>query len=246
MLLLLSHLLAETDTPYPGAPPSLRIRPVRRIAGGDPCNTSLLELFNHAGTHMDAPNHFVEHGRTLADFPAGSFFFESPLMIDVPAGDGEAIRAEALEGCTALGECDLLLIRTGYGRFRATEPSRFVAKHPGLSVEAARFLLKECGRLRALGIDVPSIGPSLDRTERIQVHRELLGAPGRDLLIIEDMRLDRHVETITSVLALPLLARGVDSAPCTVVATVPNGAVARVPHVAVATVPDGPSIRSGE
>lgn len=49
---------------FPGDPvPSLR--PVSRISEGKPCDLTEITLGTHNGTHMDAPRHFCEDGRTI-------------------------------------------------------------------------------------------------------------------------------------------------------------------------------------
>ena len=47
--------------------PLVDIRSVKRIADGDNANVSNLCLGAHTGTHIDAPNHFIEGTRRIAD-----------------------------------------------------------------------------------------------------------------------------------------------------------------------------------
>ena len=46
--------------------PSPKIQPHCRIEYGDVCNTSVLNLCAHNGTHLDAPLHFIAGGRDIA------------------------------------------------------------------------------------------------------------------------------------------------------------------------------------
>ncbi len=58
--------------PYPGdAAPSLT--PVCRMADGDSYNLSRLETSLHAGTHVDAPLHFLRKGKDVASMPIDAF-----------------------------------------------------------------------------------------------------------------------------------------------------------------------------
>ncbi len=50
---------------YPGDPMP-EIEPLQRIALGDTCNTSTLNICAHNATHLDAPLHFVPDGRNVA------------------------------------------------------------------------------------------------------------------------------------------------------------------------------------
>src|SRR5687767_7679998 len=51
---------------YAGDPP-VRIESVRRIADGHNANVSKLCLGAHTGTHVDAPNHFIDGRRRVED-----------------------------------------------------------------------------------------------------------------------------------------------------------------------------------
>ena len=51
---------------YEGDPP-VEIESVRTIAGGDNANVSHLCLGAHTGTHVDAPNHFIDGTRRVED-----------------------------------------------------------------------------------------------------------------------------------------------------------------------------------
>ncbi|MCU0503532.1 MAG: cyclase family protein, partial [Anaerolineae bacterium] len=59
---LLSYPLSAASPVWPGNPPSARTEPFSSIAGGGNSNTTLLHLFSHSGTHLDAPKHFNDAG----------------------------------------------------------------------------------------------------------------------------------------------------------------------------------------
>ena len=53
-----------TTTPYPGDPaPELTV--FSAIANGDACNMARLTTTLHAGTHADAPLHFLQGGAAI-------------------------------------------------------------------------------------------------------------------------------------------------------------------------------------
>src|SRR6478735_5317532 len=56
--------VSESVPIYEGDP-RVEIESVRSIAGGDNANVSHLCLGAHTGTHVDAPNHFIEGTRRL-------------------------------------------------------------------------------------------------------------------------------------------------------------------------------------
>ena len=49
---------------YAGDPPAL-VESVKRLAGGDSANVSKLAFGAHTGTHVDAPNHFIDGTRRV-------------------------------------------------------------------------------------------------------------------------------------------------------------------------------------
>lgn len=49
---------------YAGDPPA-RVESAKSIANGDSANVSHLDFGAHSGTHVDAPNHFIEGGRRI-------------------------------------------------------------------------------------------------------------------------------------------------------------------------------------
>ena len=58
--------------PYPGDEPP-RLRAVHRMTDGESYNLSRLETSMHAGTHVDAPLHFIANGKDIAAMPLTQF-----------------------------------------------------------------------------------------------------------------------------------------------------------------------------
>src|SRR3954463_11293352 len=53
------------DTPiYAGDPPAV-VESAKRLAAGDSANVSKLAFGAHTGTHVDAPNHFIDGSRRV-------------------------------------------------------------------------------------------------------------------------------------------------------------------------------------
>ncbi|MFN8007209.1 MAG: cyclase family protein, partial [Terriglobia bacterium] len=68
--------------------------PIESIARGDMANLYRLTMFNHCGTHIDAPNHYDLTGKKLVDFSIDHFIFEKPLLLDIPKMDQGLITEE--------------------------------------------------------------------------------------------------------------------------------------------------------
>ncbi|HXW94096.1 MAG TPA: cyclase family protein [Nitrososphaerales archaeon] len=215
MLTLLSHHLS-TSTPAFNNGPTVTISPVKQIATGGSSNNYAFSTPCHNGTHMDCPNHFDDAGRPVASFTMNDFVFERPSLIEIPKGDGELFTsADLTEHEGTIGNSDLLLIRTGYQKYRNSDPTRYSTKNPGFSAEGARYLLK-FPRLRAIGFDFISLSSVLHREEGREAHRALL--KGREFFILEDMDLSGYPRAAMRVVVAPIFLEGVDSTPCTVFA----------------------------
>jgi arylformamidase len=194
------------------------IHPLQRIAAGDLSNLSRIEITNHSGTHIDAPNHFNATGRRLVNFPIEDFIFTRPVVIDVPKTDNELITPSDLSRYEErLAACDLLLIRTGFSQYRSTDPERYRWNTPGVSPEAAQYLMDRLQNLRALGLDFISLEWTKDLPHNYRAHQILLGDNEHPMMIIEDMNLDFGDLIPRRVYAFPLFFDELDSSPCTVV-----------------------------
>ncbi len=217
----LSYDITPGSPGWPGNP-GYSFRQYSSIEAGDIANTFDLVLFNHFGSHLDAPLHFNPAGPGIANVPIDRFLYERPLLVDIPKKDSELVTVEELEPyADRLRESDLILIRSGWGRLRSLEPRHYAADGPGVSPDACGFLLVEFPNLKAIAMDWISLASyrRLD-PEGIVAHQILCGVrnPGRYMIIIEDINLEIVPERLKRVYAVPLFLEGVDSSPCTVVA----------------------------
>ncbi|MCX7671548.1 MAG: cyclase family protein [Anaerolineae bacterium] len=219
---LLSYPLSATAPVWPGNPPAAAVEPLGSIAAGGSSNTTLLHLFSHSGTHVDAPKHFNDAGPAAVELPITAFIFSRPYVVEVPKTDDQFIGREDLEPHrAALATADLCLLRTGWSALRDAEPERYARHGPLLHPDAARFLVDECPGLRGVATDAISIGAPGFRRESVLTHQILTGVGRRDgrfLLIFEDLRIDPDLGRAQRIYAWPLLIVGSDGSPCTIVA----------------------------
>jgi arylformamidase len=222
MYRLLSYPLSATSPVWPGNPPAARTEAFSSIAGGGNSNTTVLHLFSHSGTHLDAPKHFNDPGPAAVELPIERFIFSRPFVAEVPKPNGGLIYRQELEPYrAALQATDLCLLRTGWSALRATEPERYAAHGPLLHPDAARFLIDECPSLRGVATDAVSIGAPGYPAESVGTHQVLTGlnrTDGRYLLIFEDLRIDPDLGQAKRIFAWPLFIQGSDGSPCTIVA----------------------------
>ena len=222
MFLRLSYDLSFDAPGWPGMP-KLEARRTLSMDRGDTANLTQLTLCPHFGTHLDTPLHFTQHGPAVTDLPVEAFIYEQPLVIDIPKGAKELITADEIRARLPVpNECDCLLIRTGFSRFRTADPKLYSAQGPALSPEAARFVLDAIPTLRAIGVDFISIASPAMPEEGVETHRVLLGYydPRRWVIILEDANLAFDLTGLKRVFALPLFLQGAEGSPCAIVAEV--------------------------
>ncbi len=212
----MSHPLSVTD-PRPPAIPAPELIPFLTIEK-DGASVHILKVASHTGTHVDAPGHVITDGIPIGAWEPPDLVFTRPVVVDLRAADDEVIEPGHLAPHAGkLKEGDLALLRFDLGEVRRADPERFSRHSPGLGVAAARWLRSTCPRLRALGMDAPSLSCIAHLDETMPAHNELLGGAGRRFLVIEDMDLHNDLARLREVRISPWRVAGMDSAPCSIV-----------------------------
>jgi arylformamidase len=213
----LSHVI-EAATPLYGCDGRILIEKDKEIVNGDSCNTSRISMPAHSGTHVDAPRHFIESGRTIDEIEAWEWIFNHPLLIDVPVTPGKLFPENDEFVMPDNKEIDFLIIRTGFERFR-NKPV-YWDNNPGIKVSFAVSMIKAYPNLRGVGLDCISISSIKHREEGRLAHRTLLE---KGLVIIEDMNLSGFKSAILkSMIVSPLRFEDGDGAPCSVLGIFDN------------------------
>jgi arylformamidase len=218
--IVLSYPLSVA-TPAPGGRLALKIQVDETLEMGMPGNTYYYTVWNHSGTHIDAPAHMLSGGKPISSYSFDHFVFEQPVLADVPKHDDQLIVPEDLEPyIAALKNCDLLLLRTAFSIYRRTDPARYRDRSPGLSLDVARYLnSRQFPKLRAIGIDAISMAATNHLSEGIQAHKTLFSREDNSaVFLIEDMDLAHDLTEMESVFVVPIYIEGLDSSQCTVIA----------------------------
>jgi kynurenine formamidase len=148
------------------------------ILSRDGFNIETLHSTTHAGTHIDAPFHFIDGGKTIDRIDPLKFIFDA-YCID--AGDaGTEIGSDYLVSRWRKEyDGSGILLRTGWDGKRGFT-KEFLYDFPGLSVPGAEFLAEH--HVHAVGIDTLGIEPYSHSD--FAVHRILLR---RETIIMEDL-----------------------------------------------------------
>jgi len=155
-----------------------------------------LSLGTHAGTHMDAPAHFLPGGASV-----------DALCLDALLGPARVTPLDDVAGNFQRGE--RVLLRSGWSS-RWGEPDYFSA-FPGLDRQLAERLA--AAPVVLVGLETPSVHP--DPEEDALLHRLLLG---RGIVIVENLVNLEHLPDRFFLAALPLPLAGLDGSPARVVA----------------------------
>jgi kynurenine formamidase len=207
-VLFLSHEINE-ETPLYGGNSDIVLKKQKAIKEGDSCNTMYWSFPNHIGTHIDAPLHFIDSKFSITDFSPRDFIFSKIEVARIDkVGAGYIIGPHDLAG---IKDCDLLLIKTNFEKYR--DDKIYWNNSPCLASESAGWLKSKCPSIRAVGIDFISVSNLNNRELGREAHESFLT---RDILLIEDMKLENVERTLDSVIVAPLRVQEADGAPCTI------------------------------
>ncbi|MCK9151186.1 cyclase family protein [Methanobacterium alcaliphilum] len=190
--------------------------------GTEGYNTYMLSIENHSGTHIDAPAHFLDDGKTISEYEASDFIFNNVLLLKSPQDPKGTIGLEELDGWD-LSEKDCLLISTGFSNYRDSNPEKYLTQSPGISPDLIHHIRKKYPSIRCIGIDCVSISSYGDEKTAVKAHKTAFVKKegyGDPLFLIEDMKLDGILpeKRIKKLMVFPWQIEGVDSAPATVIA----------------------------
>ena len=173
---------------FPGDPSPHR-KSLMSTADGAVCNLTEFSMCAHNGTHIDAPYHFLEGGKTVEKMGLEPFVgdcFLARCNGDVTAADASAIMEKA---------------RTANAAERI-----LIAGKATVTAEAARVFA--AAGIKLIGNESQTVGPENAPKE---VHLILLGA---EVVLLEGIVLTDIPEGRYFLSAAPLSLGGCDGAPC--------------------------------
>jgi arylformamidase len=173
--------------------------------GADAWHMEQLSFASHTGSHVDAPLHKLQGGKSIDAFPLERWV--GPARIGDLRGieSRGQITAELLAQKFPGGVKDCFaLLATGWGAKRA-RTQEWLHDSPAVSASGARWLVEQGAR--GVGIDHFSVGDA-------EAHAILLAKP---VLIVEELNFPPEVFALPQPVvfwALPINLRGGSGAPC--------------------------------
>lgn len=231
MIRISYRLTRNTITPSGIEPPKIipRSRMSKKPSGSEDSNTnwnhynntSFIEMFVHSGTHIDFPFHVYENGIRMDDFEIEDFVFDNPLLLELPKNKmSEIIKSDLVPHKTRLENTDLLLIYTGFSKYREKSPKKYEEEQPEFSAEATEYLVNNFPSIEAIGVDLLSIENIGKAKPNFPAHKVFLGGD-RKFFMIEDMNLSPILDkNLTRVFVVPLILEGLEATPVTAFAEV--------------------------
>ena len=191
---------------------------------GDVATHYGLTISEHTGTHMDAPLHFIPEG--------SAHYGTDEIPLERLAGRAAAIQATDLGAGDLLGvehvknwetehgpieRKDRVLIRYGWDERWTTgrEGRRFLEDWPGLSGEAAEYLVEKGVAL--VGCDTLAVDAA--NAEENPAHHALLG---NEVYVVENLKNLGRLPPFCLFLAFPLKIKDGSGSPVRAVALVPG------------------------
>lgn len=175
---------------FPGDP----MPQTQRIASmekGDLYNLTTLSMCAHNGTHVDAPCHFIQNGKSVEQ-----------LSLEKMVGYATVIHHD---GIVSAEDAKNILEKQNDGGRYALKRILFKGKTV-VSLEAARVFAE--AKIDLLGNESQTVGPE---DAPMAVHQVLLGA---EVVLLEGIRLHNVPEGVYLLCAAPISLAGADGAPC--------------------------------
>ena len=175
---------------YPGDPKPER-SVLMEMSGGSGYNLSAFSMCAHNGTHVDAPLHFIDKGKSVDQVHLDHYIGFAYVAVHhgpVLAADAERILEKA--GKCVPGAAERILVKG-----RAT-----------VTAEAAEVFAAR--KIRLFGNESQTVGPE---DAPMKVHQIMLGA---EIILLEGIRLSAVEEGVYFLHAAPLNHGGAEGAPC--------------------------------
>ena len=201
----ISLTLSPSLPVWPGDP-AIELTQSKGIDGGEICNLTRMNISCHTGTHVDAPYHFINDGKTV-----------EALDLHVLNGPAEVIAfPDSVDEITAdhlvdVPPCERILFKTRSSKCWANEEPTFDTAFVGLHESAAALLVERGTKL--VGVDYLSVAP-FNAPE--PTHKMLLGA---EVIVVEGLNLTGIASGSWQFHCLPLKIAGADGAPARAILT---------------------------
>jgi arylformamidase len=196
-------LSISPDMPVWPGDPAVELELIASMDQGAHANVSRLSVSVHTGTHVDAPHHFLNDGRTVEGLPLD--LLTGPCYVAQIPDDMDDINADVLDGIPIPAETIRLLFGTRNSHLWAKGDNKFHKDFVGVTEDGAQWLVTR--GIKLVGVDYLSIAPY---GESVPTHTVLLKA---GVVVVEGLNLSKVPRGFYDLYCLPLKLKGSDGAP---------------------------------
>ena len=176
---------------YPGDP-APEAAELLRISRGDVCNLTAFSMCAHNGTHVDAPLHFIDGGKSVD-------------ALSLTSTVGYAYVAEH-DGILTADDAERILRKANAAAYPDAAYRILIKGNATVSADAAKAFAD--ADVLLVGNESQTVGPADAPAE---VHNILLG---KGVVLLEGVRLGEVDEGVYFLFAAPLSFKGFDGSPC--------------------------------
>jgi arylformamidase len=198
--------LYRTHMPvWPTAPLPV-VEPVGLIAR-DGYSIERITALTHSGTHLDAPYHFLESGKTVDQIPPQDLVGVGVVLDARKELEGDRIPLAVVQKHWPKSfQPEIVLLETGWSHGRSAT-KRYLYDFPGIEPATAEWLVQK--KVKGVGTDTLGIDPFSN--SKFEAHKVLLG---RNIWILEALdHLDElREDTPYTIVASPLKLEGASGA----------------------------------
>lgn len=182
---------------FPGDPSPEKFVQMK-ISEGEICNLSALKMCAHNGTHVDAPFHFIDDGKTVNEVDLKRFVGYAYVIShngEVTSDDAKKMieQAKSASSSCEITDCDCY--------------NRILVKGDATVTEDAAKVFAD-NKILLFGNESQTVGPM---DSPMAVHLIMLGA---EIVLLEGIRLSEVEDGVYFLNSAPLNLGGCDGAPC--------------------------------
>lgn len=191
---------------WPGDP-SIGLTQISFMNKGAECNVSYLQMGVHAGTHVDAPHHFLNDFRTVEKLDLANLIGEAYLHQFTD--DVGIISSGQLANASIPVGIKRLLIKTRNSKIWESGDNDFQEDFVAISPDGSDWIVDH--GIKLIGMDYLSVAPFGKGTP---THKILLSA---GVIALEGLNLSKVNTGFYEMICLPLKLKGSDGAPARVI-----------------------------
>jgi len=197
--------ISESLVVWPGDIP-VNVTQSSHLAAGNSFTVSQIHLSSHAGTHVDAPTHFILGGGGVDTLDLNVMV---GMALVVEALEADMLSEDVLKTLSIPPGTERVLFHTRNSKRWARGEEKFSKEFVAVTKDGAQWMVSQ--GIRLVGVDYLSVAPF---EEGAATHRILLNA---GVIVIEGLNLNGIAPGEYQLVCLPLNIVGIDGAPARVV-----------------------------